>query len=123
MDTLGVIPKKPHTSKLAICSLFICIVEGLSVFGLFYSSSEPSYYVSKIIYGLLFSLFGYIFAFVEFLWLLSIAAIVLGILSLRNIHRQPDLLKGKGIAWLGIVFGGLMILAGIGYIWLMLQGG
>jgi hypothetical protein len=52
-------------------------------------------------------------------------AIVLGILSLWRIHKYPALLKGKGIAWLGIVLGGLMILAWIGWIswlWLLLSG-
>jgi WD40 repeat protein len=111
MDTLGVKQKKPHISKLAISSLIILV--GTSPFGLYlfllFLSNIPnlSYGFGPaliIVYILLFPIF-------------TIIAIVLDILSLWRIHEHPDLLKGKVIAWLGIVLGSLMILAWIGWIW------
>ncbi|KPK83568.1 MAG: hypothetical protein AMJ81_07950 [Phycisphaerae bacterium SM23_33] len=42
--------------------------------------------------------------------LLGIAAVVLGILGLRKAGRQPEV-KGKVHAWVGIVIGGLSVLA------------
>ena len=41
--------------------------------------------------------------------LLSVAALVLGIIGLSRIRRAPDLLKGKGFAIAGIVLGGAYV--------------
>jgi hypothetical protein len=118
MDTLGVIQKKPHTSKLAISSLIMNLIGGLSPCGIvLFNSFVYQYSYSQHV--LLYPFDDFLNSLINFLWLLPIAAIVLGILSLWRIHKHPNLLKGKVIAWLGIVLGGLMILAWIGWIWLM----
>ncbi len=114
MDTLGVIQKKPRTSKLAICSLIMIFIGGLSPCGIVLFNS---FVYSHSPYGFLYKFDDFLYSLFNFLWLLPIAAVVLGILSLWNIHKHPDLLKGKGIAWLGIVLGGLLILAWIVLIW------
>jgi len=60
---------------------------------------------------------GYVSLVSIFVWIAAPIGVVLGILALRDLKRQPHLL-GKGRAWFAIVFGAsvtLVLLAVIGW--------
>lgn len=52
---------------------------------------------------------GYVSLFSVFVWIAAPIGVVLGILALRDLKRQPHLL-GKGRAWFAIIFGGSIAL-------------
>jgi hypothetical protein len=121
MDTLGVIQKKHHISKLAICSLILGLIGGPIHYGvIMFLSSQSGYnsYNGKSYYPPFYQFATnpvFSFSGMCFCWLLPIVAMMLGIMALQQIHRHPSLLRGRVIAWLGIFSGSITILLVIAF--------